>query len=281
MRDLLKKILMTLSPTYRKVDAIQAYQLKLQSDLNKVLRMFLSRQDGIADSFELKSGFEINHMAPLTPNPKNTEHWHMYYNLAEKVGKRDFGTYFQPVLDKHPSISYEKVLDFACGFGRIAEIFASFSDNITLCDINKLAIDHCKKRFADYVSKQSSSCSFEFCVSDNSLTLPFDDKSFSFIYSWDAMVHFSYKWFDYYLGEFYRISRTGAYVFIHHSNLANVDSETDKSENWADNPHGRTNITAHDIARLAKMHGFRVVEQNVIDWGITNLDCITLLMRES
>ena len=78
--------------------------------------------------------------------------------------------------------------------------------------------------------------------------------------------------------EFGRVIRDGGHVLIHHSNYGNAAIDAEKSENHCDNPRFRTNITAEDIAFIAKKHGFAVITQNVIDWGnAPKLDCISLL----
>ncbi len=95
------------------------------------------------------------------------------------------------------------------------------------------------------------------------------------------MVHFIYKWLDYYICEFYRLLQNGGFVFVHHSNLSSseVHIEKDKDEYWWANPGGRALVSKEDVAYIAEKHGFRVVEQQVIDWIIHDLDCITLLSK--
>ena len=211
----------------------------------------------------------------FTPDPKNTELWHDYYKEAEGKAWAQFNKYLKPMLDARPEISFDSVLDFACGFGRMANILKYRAETITCCDINSLAIEHCKERFSS-----DGACKFSYCACDGSLSLPFDDKSFSFIFSWDAMVHFKYKWLDYYMHEFGRIIRDGGHVLIHHSNYGNTAVDAEKSENYCDNPHYRTNVAAEDIAFIAKKHDFAVIAQNVIDWGnAPKLDCISLLRK--
>ena len=216
----------------------------------------------------------------FTPDPKDTERWNKYYIKAEAKAEKQFESYIQPILKNNPDISLENMLDFACGFGRIANIFKHHANKITCCDINKRAIDFCKERFVESGKTQSHKCIFEYCISDDSLTLPFSDKEFSFIISWDAMVHFKYKWVDYYLGEIYRILKNGGYALIHHSNYGNVEPEKDKSENYLDNPHSRANMKKEDVTRLAERYGFKVVEQITFDWHeVQGLDSISLLKK--
>lgn len=94
-------------------------------------------------------------------------------------------------------------------------------------------------------------------------------------------MHFSYKWLDFYIGEFFRIIENNGYVFIHHSNLSATDVkvENGKSEIWSDNPGWRAPVSSKDVKYISEKHGFTVVEQNIIDWEVSNLDCITLLRK--
>jgi len=266
IRSIGKKAFMFISPTYRKVDAIQSQ-----------LRELNNPPAGVTEAPTVSDAAPPPERVIRTPDPNNTEFWHDYYNMAENDAPEAFVKCIKPVLQRYPTISLVSVLDFACGFGRIANMVKNDAAHITLCDINALAIDFCKERFA----KDTTDCTFDYCVSDRSLTLPFKDAQFSFVYSWDAMVHFSYKWLDYYLEEFARILQKGGHALIHHSNYGNVNPEAEKSDNWFDNPHGRTNVTKEDFARIAARHGFNVVEQTLMDWADeAHLDCLTLLSRE-
>ena len=213
---------------------------------------------------------EIISFKEVNKTPKNFD-WDNYYNDAEHASNVQIEKYIQPVLDKYKSnISFEKVVDFACGKGRIAEYFIGFSDLLYCVDINPESIKYCEKRFKD---KRNVSC----IVSDES-GFNIKDDSISFIFSWDAMVHFDYRSIDIAFGEFYRVLLHGGYALIHHSNLAE-NKDFIASDNWIENPHCRSNIGMNDIERLAKKHGFSIVEQSTIDWEFSNLDGVTLLKK--
>ena len=215
----------------------------------------------------------------FTPNI-GTE-WNDYYDSVERSASLRVEQFFAPALSKH-DISILQVLDFPCGRGRIAEVlYKKYKKEIKkfVCvDANVEAVEHCKKRF-------SSNDIFEYLVNnvDGFHCYPLDipDKSFSFIYSFDAMVHFSYTWIDFYLGEFYRLLNSNGFAFIHHSNLgsANVKIDASKSECWSENPGGRSLISYDDVKRISLRCGFEIVEQTIIDWNISKLDCITILRK--
>lgn len=217
----------------------------------------------------------------ISPDPQNSNMWDKYYGNAEKDAESEFATYIKPTFSKYEDINMDEVLDFACGRGRIANIFSNISKQITCCDVNAGAIDFCKERFSD-----SKNCKFKFVLNEimekSMNVLPLADREFTFIYSWDAMVHFSYKWLDFYIGEFYRISTDNAYVLMHHSNFAKSKEylQFGGSENWHENPHGRTPVSHEDIAFIAGKHGFNVVAQKIFDWrGVPELDCISVFRK--
>jgi SAM-dependent methyltransferase len=217
--------------------------------------------------------------ASITPNTGNA--WNDYYDIAEGYANESVERNFIPLLLNY-KISLNRVLDFPSGRGRIAEsMYKMYADNIekfVCCDANKEAINYCQKRFA-------GNNVFDFMVNKvdewQCIPLEFKDSSFTFIYSWDSMVHFSYKWIDFYVSEFYRILENNGYVFIHHSNLASPDVKIDtgKSEDWNNNPHVRALVSANDVKYISEKHGFKVVEQNIINWIVPNLDCISLLRK--
>jgi SAM-dependent methyltransferase len=227
---------------------------------------------GVAD--ESIKIHEIDH------TPDIGEGWNYYYDNAEAKASAQIEHYIVPVIDKH-GIDLTKTLDFPSGRGRIAEALKKhYGDNIktiAVCDSNANAIEYCKNRLAGvnaefYVNKLHDTKTFP---------LPIEDESFTFIYSWDAMVHFSYKWLDFYFSEFERLLKPGGYLFVHHSNYGAEDVylPQPKSENWADNPGGRTPVSADDVKFIIGHYGFKIIEQNVIDWSSEKLDCITVAVK--
>lgn len=144
-----------------------------------------------------------------------------------------------------------RVLDFACGHGRIANRLKNYAKELVGCDISEKAVDFCNTIF-----QKESNIAFITC---NSREIPLDDNQFDFIYSWDAMVHFPIEDMKLYINEFYRLLKVQGYVLIHHSNWKNCKEE---------------------VARISIQAGFQVMEQKIIDWGaISGLDCITVLKK--
>jgi MoaA/NifB/PqqE/SkfB family radical SAM enzyme len=257
----------------------------LKPEFRKIFRDEILN-DPIVELINIKNSYYSRFISE-TPDIKND--WNRYYNSAEDFVDEHINKYFAPVLDKY-NISLKKVLDFPSGRGRMAEgLYKKYSNRvgkIVCCDANINAIEFCQKRFF-------SNDSFEFTVNkvDETYTLPleFPSDTFSFIYSWDSMVHFTYKWIDFYIGEFYRLLNVNGFVIIHHSNIGSEDVDIGfaKSENWSENPHGRTLVSHDDVRAIAERYGFIVVEQRVLDFiykekgfEFSNMDCITILKKE-
>ncbi|MCS3769177.1 ubiquinone/menaquinone biosynthesis C-methylase UbiE [Aeromonas hydrophila] len=198
--------------------------------------------------------------------------WGAYYKSAELATLAQFNKFIKPVIEQwDKELDYSNVLDFACGEGRIAELMLERCQHLQLIDASTKAVDFCRERFAKYPHVQ---------VQCNAAgVLPQADGSLSLVYSWDAMVHFSYKSLDFYLCEFSRVLQSNGHVFIHHSNLATLSDQMRVLDLWSLNIGGRSNISKDDISFIAKHHGFEVIGQTVINWGVENMDCISVLRK--
>ncbi len=207
----------------------------------------------------------------LNATPADDE-WDAYYKLAENSAQAQYNRFIQPVLSRLEGVlDYSNVLDFACGKGRIAEIVHTRCQYLQLVDASFDAIEFCRQRFAKY-SNISMQC-------NGTDQLPQQASSLSLIYSWDAMVHFSYKSLDFYLGEFNRVLKDQEYVVMHHSNLGALVDKMRVFDQWNLNPAGRSRISKDDVALIAQHHNFEVVEQTLIDWECKDMDCISVLRK--
>ena len=215
-----------------------------------------------------------------TPDPRDAGGWDYYYDQAENAAAGQFERYLRPVLERHPGLDLANTLDFACGRGRIAAFFAGIAGRLTCCDVNAEAVERCRERLAGSCADRDCSFVVNRMEEGAPWPLPFGKGAFTFVYSWDAMVHFDYKWLDFYLGEFSRILAAGGAALIHHANYGGIRTGEAKSNNLEDNPGWRTPVTVGDVRFMAEKHGFRVLEQNVFAWsGIPDLDGLTLLRK--
>jgi len=226
-----------------------------------------------------------NYSRPVFYSPDMGDAWNHYYQRAEDGAIIQYEESIAPLLESIPDeapISYQRMLDFPSGRGRMAQVFIDNHGNciekLVCCDANSDAIDYCRERFAH--DKR-----FDFLVNKvdewRCIPLDFQDESFTFILSWDAMVHFSYKWIDFYINEIYRMLENGGYALVHHSNMASPDVVLkNKSETWNDNPGGRTPVSAEDVKWISERCGFRIVKQTFVDIYVPNMDCVTLLYKD-
>ena len=210
-----------------------------------------------------------NHAIEESQFEPHTFDWNEYYSDAEGHNEVQFQTYLEPLIRKY-NFNFSRVVDFACGKGRIAELLSSFADSLVCVDTSREAIDYCDQRFRNKNNVE--------CMVSEPERIPLDHNSIDLLYSWDAMVHFDYRSIDYILTEFSRILRSGGFAVIHHSNAREHNSfKVDK--NWRRNPHCRSEFNAKDMLHLCEKSGFTVEEQQIMDWGIEALDCITVVRK--
>lgn len=214
--------------------------------------------------------------------PANVD-WNTYYDAVEKAAESQFEMYIEPkIIGCNLLKCSDRVLDFACGRGRMTNIVKDMCKEIICCDSSEEALAFCKNRF-----EKDNNVLYNISQSDG---IHLENESIDFIYSWDAMVHFSYKALDFYVNEFYRLLKKGGHAFIHHSNLVNSepfekDRESgiwdgeNKSDIWNENVGGRSNISKEDFAFIATKHGFEIISQETIDWSAKNLDCISIIKK--
>lgn len=99
------------------------------------------------------------------------------------------------------------------------------------------------------------------------------DQSISFIYCWDAAVHFEKSIMKSYIAEFSRILRPGGKGFVHHSDLGDAaDSDILKNPSW------RSNVNKKLFREYCEEAGLKVVNQVALPWGQIK-DCISVFQK--
>lgn len=166
-------------------------------------------------------------------------------------------------------LDLDKVIELGCGRGRHVNQYYSRANEITLVDILEKNITFCKDRFKD-------SKNIKYYQNNGFDLSELPDESYSALFTYDAMVHF--EMFDVYnyLKETYRVLKIGGMALFHHSNLASDYRQTFKDSG---NPGGRNFMSKELFAYLAYKAGFEIVEQQVIDWSLPGMDCITLVRK--
>src|SRR5436190_1905725 len=192
-----------------------------------------------------------------------------YYDAAEQGIERQWRELVWPFLTDDPgdSINFSNTLDLAAGHGRNSAKLLPLAGNLYLVDINAENISFLRRRFG-----QNEKIRYHV---NNGYSLPFlSNNSISFIYCFDAMVHFDSDVVRAYMREFGRILMPGGRAFVHHSNYTgNPGGDPRRNTGW------RNFMSRELFAHYARKEGLSVIRQKQVDWKCdgTFIDCFTLL----
>ncbi|MEW6744414.1 MAG: class I SAM-dependent methyltransferase [Planctomycetota bacterium] len=191
--------------------------------------------------------------------------WHQYYAKAEAAMDRQWDTWIWPLIKES---DFTCTVDLATGAGRNAAKLLPLASDLHLVDVNDYAIDMCRERFRH----AEGPCRIHYHVNDGTTLPGIADETVTFVYCWDAAVHFDKFVILQYLREFSRIMKHGATGFIHHSNYGCVADDTD----FQKHPHSRSNMTAALFLEYCHQTELECLAQKLLVWGgIPDLDCIS------
>lgn len=192
-----------------------------------------------------------------------------YFDDAEHPASLDcFWRMDSPFYERFNRLNLENVIELACGRGRHVPKYRSESGHITLVDILERNIEFCKERFKDFQN-------ISYYCNDGYDLKELRSGQYTSLFTYDAMVHFELMDINSYLKETYRLLVPGGRALFHHSN-----NTEDYRITYASAKHGRNFMSKDVFAFLAYRIGFRILDQNVIDWGgVPGLDCITLVQK--
>lgn len=165
-------------------------------------------------------------------------------------------------------LDLDNVIELAVGRGRHVPMYEQKANHIVLVDILQSNIDFCKERF-----KSSKKIDY-YCNNGYNLS-KLNDNEYSALFTYDAMVHFEMLDIYEYLKDIYRVLRKGGMALFHHSN-----NTSDYKNAFSNAVGGRSYMSKDLFAYLAFRAGFEIVEQHVIDWGIKDLDCVSLVRKK-
>lgn len=195
-----------------------------------------------------------------------------YYDKAELHMDTLWEEMIWPFLSPHAAhLDFSTTMDLAAGHGRNSAKLISLASRLYIVDINQENIDFCRNRFGRDNPK------VVYHLTDG-YSLPFlPDGELTFVYCFDAMVHFDSDVVRAYLGEFRRVLQPGVgRAFLHHSNyVGNPGGDHRAHPSW------RNFMSKELFAHYAKKEGLDVVSQQLIDWmgDGSNIDCLSLLSR--
>jgi hypothetical protein len=189
-----------------------------------------------------------------------------YHGAAASHMDLQWETLIEPILALYP-IDYSRTIDFAAGYGRnTRKLLEAGATHVTMVDVNPECVAHLETHFpGDRTSA---------VLNDGAGLAGLDTSAFTFLYTFDAMVHFDLEIVISYIPEFARVLKLGAHAFVHHSNYA-----ANPGGDFRQNPHWRNFMSAAILKHIAVRSGFDVIQQETFSWGEPDIDCITVLRR--
>lgn len=179
------------------------------------------------------------------------------------------------------------VLEIASGFGRWTGYLQQFCQHYVGIDVSETAILACREKFPDLT----------FHLTDGVSLPAVPERSISFCFSYDSLVHIDRDTIRAYILELDRILTNDGIAFIHHSNLGAYKETVARKQFWAKcvpswrwrkylrlipETHWRDpDVTADFVHELCKANGLNC-RQELISWIETDdllIDCFTLISR--
>ena len=203
-----------------------------------------------------------------------------YYDYAESKEWMDtFWNEDSVFLRAFKELELTDMIELACGHGRHIPKYFNDAGRITLIDANRENIDFTRNRLNSLYSEDE--CKKVNYVTNNGYDLrELSDNTYTAIFCYDAMVHFTMWDIFSYLKETARVLKNGGRALYHHSNY-----DWDYKASFCDSPHNRNFMSKNLFAYMAYKVGLKIVSQQVIDWGdkdskVDNLDCVSLLEKK-
>ena len=208
---------------------------------------------------------ELGQLALVSGGHDQISEGQLKYHLDAEAGMDEQWTTLIWLLIKDSDFSV--TVDLAAGYGRNSVKLLPQAGLLILVDINQECIDYCRRRFQDRPNVR-------FVKNDGASLKEIGDASVTFVYSFDAMVHFDSDVVRSYLREFQRILKPGGTCFCHHSN------SMAQPGGGLTPPHSRNFMSKELYAHYGMKAGLTVVQQTVIEWGgCKNLDCLSTLKK--
>jgi SAM-dependent methyltransferase len=193
-----------------------------------------------------------------------------YFDAAEGHMDGQWRTLVLPFLRFEESgIDCAVTVDLAAGRGRAsAKLLPLAGRRLHIVDLHPNNVEACRRRFGEDPR-------IAYHVT-NGWSLPLPDGEATFLFSFDAMVHFDSDVVRSYLREAARVLRPGGHAFLHHSNtMAHPGGDYGAEAHW------RNFMSRELLAHYALKEGLRVLRQQPVDWAGDGrfIDCFSLLRR--
>jgi ubiquinone/menaquinone biosynthesis C-methylase UbiE len=187
-----------------------------------------------------------------------------YYDLAETDMDWQWEQLIWPMIS---GLDFAVVVDLAAGHGRNAAKLLQVAKRVILVDINQECLDFCMARF-------QGDPRVEYVRTDGISLRGLESESVTLVYTFDAMVHFDSDVVRAYLREIHRVLKPGGHAFCHHSNY-----QGSPEGDFTEHEHYRNFMSKALFAHYSAKEGLEVVRQQVIDWSVPELDCLSLVRK--
>lgn len=191
-----------------------------------------------------------------------------YFEAAEHdASMNQFWDQNSKFYEMFQQLNLSNVIELAVGRGRHVLQYIERANQVTVVDILQENIEFCKDRFKNYDK-------IHYYTNNGYNIEKLESEKFTSLFSYDAMVHFEMMDINEYLKDIYRVLIPGGRVLLHHSN-----NDYNYKASFANAPEGRSFMNKTIFAYLSYRAGFKIIDQQVINWGLKSLDCITLLEK--
>jgi ubiquinone/menaquinone biosynthesis C-methylase UbiE len=189
-----------------------------------------------------------------------------YYEEAEPEIDRQWTDIIWPLIKQ---CDFSCVVEIGAGHGRNSEKLRHLAKRLIVTDINIENIVFLRERFED-------ANNVVFILNDGATLKEIPDSEATFVYSFDAMVHFDSDVVRSYLREFYRVLQPGGFGFCHYSNYSQ-----NPTGSYRINPAWRNFMSRELFEHYAAKEGLAIAASELKDWleDGSHLDCVTLFQR--
>lgn len=192
-----------------------------------------------------------------------------YFAKAEAHTKTQWDKYIAPAI---VGANLNHVLDLACGHGRFSELLAPLASRLIVADANESCVAATKERLKQFDN-------VEYVLTNGYSLDPVSDNTITFIFCFDAMVHFDDEVVGAYIEETARILVPGGIGFFHHSNFTDRPGADHRT-----NPHARNFMSTELFSHKSLKSGLNVLRSMKISWGsgerfVPYLDGITVVLK--
>jgi ubiquinone/menaquinone biosynthesis C-methylase UbiE/polyhydroxyalkanoate synthesis regulator phasin len=180
-----------------------------------------------------------------------------YYDDAERDMDAQWARVIWPMIE---GADFTRVLDLAAGHGRNTVRLLDHAERLVAVDINQSNVEVLSERFRERGN-------VEIVRNNGSDLRDVAGASITFLYSFDAMVHFDSDIIRAYVKEFRRVMKPGGRGFCHYSN--NYHNPTGS---YVDHPGWRNFMSRQLFEHWLTKQGFRIIRSRYLKGVLDVID---------